>query len=98
MGESGPRVKQVVGGGKRQFVNDPHVARTIIKTVTTISAPIVRDGKIVGVIMQRRPGWIAKMVSEIKIGKTGYGFMLQGDVNDRPPGCQIGHEAKPAQR
>ena len=32
-------VKQVVAGGKASFVNDPYVARTTGKTVTTISAP-----------------------------------------------------------
>lgn len=73
-------VKQVVGGGKASFVNNPYVARTTGKTVTTISAPIVRDGKIVGGIGGSVGlDTVVKMVSEIKIGKTGYGFMLQGD-------------------
>jgi len=73
-------VKQVVAGGKASFVNDPYVARTTGKTVTTISAPIVRDGKIVGGIGGSvELDTIVKMVSDIKIAKTGYGFMLQGD-------------------
>ena len=73
-------VKQVISGGKASFVNDPYVARTTGKTVTTISAPIVRDGKIVGGIGGSvELDTIVKMVSDIKIAKTGYGFMLQGD-------------------
>ena len=73
-------VKQVIAGGKASFVNDPYVARTTGKTVTTISAPIVRDGKIVGGIGGSvELDTIVKMVSDIKIAKTGYGFMLQGD-------------------
>ena len=73
-------VKQVISGGKASFVNDPYVARTTGKTVTTISAPIVRDGKIVGGIGGSVDlDTIVKMVSDLKIGKTGYGFMLQGD-------------------
>ena len=73
-------VKQVIAGGKASFVNDPYVARTTGKTVTTISAPIVRDGKIVGGIGGSvELDTIVKMVSDIKIAKTGYGFMLQDD-------------------
>lgn len=73
-------VKQVVAGGKASFVNDPYVARTTGKTVTTISAPIVRNGKIVGGIGGSvQLDTILKMVNDIKIAKTGYGFMLQGD-------------------
>jgi methyl-accepting chemotaxis protein len=73
-------VKQVVTGGKASFVNDPYVARTTGKTVTTVSAPIVRDGKIVGGIGGSvELDTVIKMVSDIKLGKTGYGFMLQGD-------------------
>lgn len=73
-------VKQVVSGGKASFVNDPYVARTTGKTVTTISAPIVRDGRIVGGIGGSvELDTVVKMVSDIKIGQTGYGFMLQGD-------------------
>ena len=73
-------VIQVVAGGKARFVNDPYVARTTGKTVTTISAPIVRNGKIVGGIGGSvQLDTILKMVNDIKIAKTGYGFMLQGD-------------------
>ena len=73
-------VKQVVAGGKASFVNDPYVARTTGKTVTTVSAPILRDGKIVGGIGGSvELDTVIKMVSDIKLGKTGYGFMLQGD-------------------
>ena len=73
-------VKQVVAGGKTSFVNDPYVARTTGKTVTTVSAPILRDGKIVGGIGGSfELDTVIKMVSDIKLGKTGYGFMLQGD-------------------
>ena len=73
-------VKQVIAGGKASFVNDPYVARTTGKTVTTISAPIVREGKIVGGIGGSvELDTIVKMVGDIKIAKTGYGFMLQGD-------------------
>lgn len=73
-------VKQVVSGGKASFVNDPYVARTTGKTVTTISAPIFRDGKIVGGVGGSvELDTVVKMVTDIKIGQTGYGFMLQGD-------------------
>lgn len=73
-------VKQVVSGGKASFVNDPYVARTTGKTVTTISAPIVRDGRIVGGIGGSvELDLVVKMVSEVKLGKTGYGYLLQSD-------------------
>ncbi len=73
-------VKQVVTGGKSSFVNNPYVARTTGKTVTTVSAPIIRDGKIVGGIGGSVGlDTVVKMVSKIQIGKTGYGFMVQND-------------------
>lgn len=73
-------VKQIVSGGKSSFVNDPYVARTTGKTVTTISAPIVRDGRIVGGVGGSvELDVVVNMVKEIKIGTSGYGFMLQGD-------------------
>jgi len=60
--------------------SDPILSKTTGHLVTAIAIPIKTDGKVSGVIygMIDMEG-LTKKVNEVKIGKTGYAYALQGD-------------------
>ncbi|MEN6412705.1 MAG: methyl-accepting chemotaxis protein [Veillonellales bacterium] len=62
------------------FISDPVVSRSTGKSTTVVAIPVKTDGRVSGVLygsinMEK----ISKKVLEIKVGQTGYAYVLQGD-------------------
>ncbi|OPX88685.1 MAG: Methyl-accepting chemotaxis protein McpB [Pelotomaculum sp. PtaB.Bin013] len=71
--------KQVMGTGQA-VVSDPIVSRVTGHLVVAVAAPLKRDNQVTGLLLGTQP--IDEIISElstIKVGKTGYAYMIQGD-------------------
>lgn len=67
-------------------ISDPLMSRTENKIAVISAAPIYINGKIAGVLATMKDGdYISKLVTDIKVGKSGYAFMLNGE------GVKIAH-------
>lgn len=92
--------------GKTSFIDDPVVSRTTGQSVIHVTRAIVRNGKNIGLfsgVMQSKH--LGEIISNIKIGNTGYAFVLADDgtvishpnkdwINKRNflTGYSVGHE------
>ena len=60
-----------------EFVTDPFIKQTEKESITTIVTPINRDDKVVGYLCGTiKLDEVNKIVQSIKIGQSGYGFIL----------------------
>lgn len=64
-------------------VVDPIISRATNELVFMAAAPVENDeGKIVGAVVARMDGnFLCRIIKDIKIGNTGYAFMLAGNGN-----------------
>lgn len=70
--------KKAISG--EAWVSDPLMSRTNGRLSTVIAVPVKADGKVVGVISGAIDmEGLAKRVLDIKMGQTGYAFIVQGD-------------------
>ncbi len=61
-------------------VSDPVVSRATGKLVIVAATPIKNDGKVIGVLFGAIDiESITKEVLDVKVGKTGYAYVIQGD-------------------
>jgi methyl-accepting chemotaxis protein len=73
-----PYFKLAMAG--KTVMSDPVVARDVGKPVVAVAAPIVRDGKAIGVTGGAVSlDEVIKLIGRIKAGDTGYAYVLQGD-------------------
>ena len=75
-----PYFKAIMQDGKTRFIDDPVVSRTTGQSVIHVTRAIVRNGKNIGLIsgvMQSKH--LGEIISNIKIGNTGYAFVLADD-------------------
>lgn len=71
--------KQVVSTGQA-VVSDPIISRVTGHLVVAVAAPLKRDNQITGLFLGTLPiNEIIREISAIKVGKTGYAYMIQGD-------------------
>ena len=101
-----PYFKAIMQDGKERFIDDPVVSRTTGQSVVHVSRAIVRNGKNIGLfcgVMQSQH--IGEIITNIKVGNTGYPFVLADDgtvishpnrdwINKRNflTGYSVGHE------
>lgn len=101
-----PYFKAIMQDGKERFIDDPVVSRTTGQSVVHVTRAIVRNGKNIGLfcgVMQSK--YIGEIISNIKVGNTGYPFVLADDgtvishpnkdwINKRNflTGYSVGHE------
>lgn len=101
-----PYFKAIMQDGKERFIDDPVVSRTTGQSVVHVTRAIVRNGKNIGLfcgVMQSKH--IGEIISNIKVGNTGYAFVLADDgtvishpnkdwINKRNflTGYSVGHE------
>jgi methyl-accepting chemotaxis protein len=70
-------------------VSDPLQSKSTGHLVTVVAVPVKTDGKVTGVVYGAVDmAGLAKKVTALKIGKTGYAYMVQGD------GLMIMHPSK----
>lgn len=70
--------KNVMQG--KVVVSDPVVSRATGKTVIVVASPIMKNGKINGLLGGTVPiDDISQRIGAIKAGDTGYAYMVQGD-------------------
>ena len=72
--------KAIMQDGKERFIDDPVVSRTTGQSVLHVTRAIVRNGKNIGLfsgVIQSKH--IGEIVNNIKVGKTGYPFVLADD-------------------
>jgi methyl-accepting chemotaxis protein len=61
-------------------ISDPLVSRSSGNLITVVAVPVKTDGKVVAVLYGAVDiQAIAKEVLEVKVGKTGYAYVIQGD-------------------
>lgn len=75
-----PYFKAIMQDGKTRFIDDPVVSRTTGQSVIHVTRAIVRNGKNIGLfsgVMQSK--YLGEIISNIKIGSTGYAFVLADD-------------------
>lgn len=75
-----PYFKAIMQDGKTKFIDDPVVSRTTGQSVIHVTRAIVRNGKNIGLIsgvMQSK--YLGEIISNIKVGSTGYAFVLADD-------------------
>lgn len=73
-----PYFKQAVSG--KATISDPLVTKDTGHTVTTVAVPVKVNGRVVGVLFGgANLSSITKEVQEVKVGKTGYAYVIQGD-------------------
>ncbi|HAZ97471.1 methyl-accepting chemotaxis protein [uncultured Treponema sp.] len=75
-----PYFKAIMQDGKTKFIDDPVVSRTTGQSVIHVTRAIVRNGKNIGLIsgvMQSK--YLGEIISNIKVGNTGYAFVLADD-------------------
>ncbi|HBP09999.1 MAG TPA: methyl-accepting chemotaxis protein, partial [Treponema sp.] len=75
-----PYFKAIMQDGKTKFIDDPVVSRTTGQSVIHVTRAIVRNGKNIGLIsgvMQSKN--LGEIISNIKVGNTGYAFVLADD-------------------
>jgi methyl-accepting chemotaxis protein len=73
-----PYFRQALAG--KTAMSDPVIARDIGKPVVAVAAPIIRNGKTVGVagggvLLDE----LIKLVGKVKAGETGYAYAVQSD-------------------
>ena len=101
-----PYFKAIMQDGKERFIDDPVVSRTTGQSVLHVTRAIVRNGKNIGLfcgVMQSK--YLGEIISNIKVGNTGYAFVLADDgtvishpnkdwINKRNflTGYSVGHE------
>jgi len=75
-----PYFKAIMQDGKERFIDDPVVSRTTGQSVLHVTRAIVRNGKNIGLfcgVMQSQH--IGEIITNIKVGNTGYPFVLADD-------------------
>ena len=75
-----PYFKAIMQDGKTKFIDDPVVSRTTGQSVIHVTRAIIRNGKNIGLIsgvMQSK--YLGEIISNIKVGNTGYAFVLADD-------------------
>lgn len=73
-------VKAIMQEGKSRYVSDPVVSRTTGKSVIHITRAIVHNGKNIGLFAGvMESSHLGEIISSIKIGTTGYAFVLADD-------------------
>ncbi|MDF9408876.1 MAG: Methyl-accepting chemotaxis protein McpA [Pelotomaculum sp. PtaB.Bin013] len=61
-------------------ISDPLVDRTTGKLVIMLAAPLNKDNKVTGLLLGTLPvDELVQEIGKIKVGDTGYTFMIQGD-------------------
>jgi methyl-accepting chemotaxis protein len=71
--------KKVMATGEA-YVSDPLVARTTRHNVIIVAAPILKEGKVIGVVGGSvRLESIEKKIQAVKRGKSGYAYLVQAD-------------------
>lgn len=101
-----PYFKAIMQDGMERFIDDPVVSRTTGQSVVHVTRAIVRNGKNIGLfcgVMQSKH--LGEIISNIKVGNTGYAFVLADDgtvishpnkdwINKRNflTGYSVGHE------
>ncbi|MCL6611764.1 MAG: methyl-accepting chemotaxis protein [Peptococcaceae bacterium] len=71
--------KQVMATGQ-PVVSDPLVSKASNKLIVVVAAPIIRNGTVDGVMGGTvLVDDLSKKVSSVKVGQTGYAYMVQGD-------------------
>ncbi|MDF9407012.1 MAG: Methyl-accepting chemotaxis protein McpB [Pelotomaculum sp. PtaB.Bin013] len=71
--------KQTLSTGQA-VISDPLMSRVTGKLVVVAAAPIKKDYRVTGLVLGTLPiDEIVQEISSIKIGKTGYAIMVQGD-------------------
>jgi methyl-accepting chemotaxis protein len=71
--------KRLMATGKT-VISDPVISKTTGYQVVVVAAPVKENGQIIGVIAGIiKVDDIEKMITSIKIGKTGYAYMINGD-------------------
>ena len=73
--------KAIMHDGQERFIDNPVIGKTTGKPVIHVSSPLRdRNGKkfamVTGIVSL---GTLTKEISQIKIGKEGYGFLVAGD-------------------
>ena len=72
--------KAIMQDGKIKFVGAPVISKTTGQSVIHLSRAIVRNGKNIGffaAVMQSK--YLGEIISNIKVGNTGYAFVLADD-------------------
>ncbi len=73
-----PYFKQAISG--KATISDPLVTKDTGHTVTTIAVPVKVNGRVVGVLFGgANLSSITKEALDVKVGKTGYVYVVQGD-------------------
>ncbi len=71
--------KSVMSSGEN-YVSDPLSARTTRNKVVIVAAPIVLEGKVIGVVGGSvKIESIEKKMQAVKLGKTGYAYLVQAN-------------------
>ncbi len=71
--------KRLMATGKT-VISDPLISKTTGYQVVVVAAPVKREGQIIGIVAGIiKVGEIQKMITSIKIGKTGYAYMINGE-------------------
>lgn len=61
-------------------ISDPVLSKTTGKPITAVAIPVKKDGKVSGVIYGSiNMEGLSKKVLDIKVGQTGYAYVLQAD-------------------
>jgi len=62
------------------FISDPMIGKSTGRPLTVVAIPVKNDNKVTGIIYGAIDlDTIEKNVLSIKVGQTGYGFLVQGD-------------------
>ncbi|MBU2701481.1 methyl-accepting chemotaxis protein [Sporomusaceae bacterium BoRhaA] len=70
--------QQAISG--KPFISDPMIGKSTGRPLTVIAIPVKKDNQVTGVVYGAIDmGTIEKNVLNIKIGQTGYAFIVQGD-------------------
>ena len=72
-------LKKAIEGNKN--ISDPIVTKEADKQVVVVYAvPVKYDNKIVGILIETRDGnYLSELTNQVKIGQTGYAFMIRKD-------------------
>jgi len=71
--------KQAMSTGQA-VVSDPLISKVSGNLVFVVAAPVKRDNQVAGLILGTLPmDEIVREISTIKVGKTGYAYMVRGD-------------------
>lgn len=71
--------KDVINTGA-VVVSDPLVSKSTNTTVCVVAAPVIKDGKRIGVVGATLPiQGLSERITAVKIGKTGYAFAVGSD-------------------